>query len=81
MNLWPKKKKPVPPKKTSKSQASGRILCQAKARCRKMGSLLLEAEITGKELLGQLKAGAGVGAKDKKQYDYEIQIEKVQLLH
>ena len=39
-----------------------------------MGSLLLEAEITGKELLGQLKAGA---AKYKKQYDYEIQIEKV----
>ena len=43
----------------------------------KMGSLLLEAEITGKELLGQLKAGAGGGAKYKKQYDYEIQIEKV----
>ena len=40
-----------------------------------MASLLLEAEITGKELLGQLKAGAGGGAKDKKQY--EIQIEKV----
>ena len=34
----------------------------------KMGSLLLEAEITGKELLGQLKAGVGVGvgAKYKK---------------
>ena len=43
----------------------------------KMGSLLLEAEITGKELLGQLKVGAGGGAKYKKQYDYEIQIEKV----
>ena len=43
----------------------------------KMGSLLLEAEITGKELLRQLKAGAGGGAKYKKQYDYEIQIEKV----
>ena len=42
----------------------------------KMGSLLLEAEFTGKELLGQLKAGTG-GAKYKKQYDYEIQIEKV----
>ena len=44
-----------------------------------MGSLLLEAEITGKELLGQLKAGAGAGGggKYKKQYDYEIQIEKV----
>ena len=55
MKLWPKKKKPVPPKKTSKSQASGRIQCQAKDRCGKMGSLLLEAEITGKELLGQLK--------------------------
>ena len=41
----------------------------------KMGSLLLEAEITGKELLEQLTAGAGGGAKDKKQY--EIQIEKV----
>ena len=41
----------------------------------KMGSPLLEAEITGKELLGQLKAGGG--AKYKKQYDYEIQIEKV----
>ena len=40
-----------------------------------MGSLLLETEITGKGLLGQLKAGAGGGAKDKKQY--EIQIEKV----
>ena len=39
----------------------------------KMGSLLLGTEITGKELLGQLKAGA----KYKKQYDYEIQIEKV----
>ena len=39
-----------------------------------MGSLLLEAEITGKELVG-LKAGAGGGAKDEKQY--EIQIEKV----
>ena len=37
----------------------------------KMGSLLLEAEITGKELLRQLKAGAGGGAKYKKQYDYE----------
>ena len=35
----------------------------------KMGSLLLKAEITGK--------GAGGGAKYKKQYDYEIQIEKV----
>ena len=43
----------------------------------KMGSLLLEAEIAGKELLGQLKAGARGGAKYKKQYDYEIQIEKV----
>ena len=41
----------------------------------KMASLLLEAEFTGKELLGYLKAGAG--AKYKKQYDYEIQIEKV----
>ena len=40
-----------------------------------MGSLLLEVEITGKELLGQLKAGGGV--KYKNQYDYEIQIEKV----
>ena len=40
-----------------------------------MGSLLLEAEITGKELLEQFKAGAEGGAKDKKQY--EIQIEKV----
>ena len=39
----------------------------------KMGSLLLEAEITGKELLRQFKAGAG----GEKQYDYEIQIEKV----
>ena len=39
-----------------------------------MGSLLLEAEISGKELLGQLKAGAG--AKDKK--EYEIQIETSQ---
>ena len=43
----------------------------------KMGSLLLEAEITSKELLGQLKAGAWGGAKYKKQYGYEIQIEKV----
>ena len=43
----------------------------------KMGSLLLEAEITGKEVLGQLKAVAGGGAKYKKQYDYEIQFEKV----
>ena len=43
----------------------------------KMGNLLLEAEITGKDLLEQLKAGAGGGAKCKKQYDYEIQIEKV----
>ena len=41
-----------------------------------MGSLLLEAEISGKELLGQLKAGAGGGAKDKK--EYEIQIETSQ---
>ena len=41
----------------------------------KMGSLFFEAEITGKELLGQLKAGGG--AKYKKQYDYEIQFEKV----
>ena len=41
----------------------------------KMGSLLLEAEIIGKELLGQLKAGGG--AKYKKLYDYEILIEKV----
>ena len=31
-----------------------------------MGRLLLEAEISGKELLGQLKVGAGGGAKDKK---------------
>ena len=38
-----------------------------------MGSLLLEAGITGKELLGQLKAGGG--AKYKKQYEYDIQIE------
>ena len=75
MNLWPKKKKPVPPKKTPKSQASGRIPREAKDRCQKMGSLLLEAEITGKECLGQLKAGAGGGANDKKQY--KIQIEKV----
>ena len=36
-----------------------------------MGSLLLEAEITGTELVVQLKAGA----KDRKQY--EIQIEMV----
>ena len=43
----------------------------------KMGNLLLEAEFTGKELLGQLKAGTRGGAKYKKQYDYEIQIEKV----
>ena len=39
---------------------------------------MLEAEITGKKLLGQLKAGAGGVAKDKKKY--EIQIEKVTLL-
>ena len=44
----------------------------------KMGSLLLEAEITGKEMLGQLKAGAGGGATYKKHYAYEIQIEKNQ---
>ena len=43
----------------------------------KMGSLLLEAKIAGKELLGQLKSGAGGGAKYKKHDDYEIQIEKV----
>ena len=67
MNLWPKKKKLVCPKKKSKSQASGRIPCQVKDRCWKMGSLLLEAEISDKELLRQLKAGAGGGAKDKKQ--------------
>ena len=35
----------------------------------KMSSLLLEAELTGKELLGKLKAVAGGGAKYKKQYD------------
>ena len=65
MNLWPEKKKPVTPKKTSKSQASGRILCQVKDRCQKMGNLLLQAKITGKELLGQLKAGTGGEAKIK----------------
>ena len=43
-----------------------------------MGSLLLEAEITGRELVGQLKGGAGGRAKDKKQY--EIQIEKSMIL-
>ena len=44
----------------------------------KMGSLLLKVEVTGKILLGQLKSEAGEGgAKYKKQYDYEIQIEKV----
>ena len=31
----------------------------------KMGSLLVKAEFTGKELLGQVKAGAGGGAKYK----------------
>ena len=66
MILWPEKKKPVLPKKTPKSQASGRILCQAKDRCQKMGNLLLEAEITGNELVRQLKAGAEGRAKDKK---------------
>ena len=45
-----------------------------------MGSLLLEAEITGRELVGQLKGGAGGRAKDEKQYDYQIQIEKSMIL-
>ena len=49
----------------------GGTIVQNSDRCRKMGSLLLEAEITGTELVGQLKAGA----KDKKKY--ETQIEKV----
>ena len=43
----------------------------------KMGSPLLEAEITAKELFGQLKGKTGGGAEYKKHYDYEIQIEKV----
>ena len=37
-----------------------------KKKKQKIGCLLLEAEITGKELLGQLKAGGGGGAKYKK---------------
>ena len=77
MNLRPKKKKPVPHKKTPKSQAQHQAGYRARLKTdpENMASLSLKAERAGEELAGQLYTGAEGGAKGKK--NHETQIEKV----